>query len=177
MLQRRFNGPFNLNIYALRNPEPSREDGFNDQLVVVYDDESGATVTKVFNDFTIDPGACYAKNPLNQEGTACIVEGFHKSAYTFGFHHGRYRCLVPRRPIPVYRDRNRDGQPDRDGPLSTSSTVNLHHGNDVYRVGKTSAGCGVLRFRKAFGEFLALCDKQPGPPIFSLDVVLGVYSE
>ena len=98
---------------------------------------------------TTDPGARFAKRPMNPKGTAWVTPGVHK--FRVG-HHKRPRFLAPNAlvqdgPMWIRRDRDRDGRPtDSDGPRTHEDTgIHIHEGGSVLRpVGPWSAGCLVL---------------------------------
>lgn len=162
-----FKGTYNLNIIAWRNPN-GRLDAFDDALEIIYDNPEGETIRRLFRDYTTDPGSYYLEHPMHAQGTATMALGFHRAAYTFGRHKGRYEALVPTRPLPVIRD---------GGLLSTSSTVNMHHADGAKRIGRYSAGCQVHRTEAALEEVLWLCHKQVEAGFgskFSYNLKLGI---
>ena len=140
-------GPFDLNLVALR-AIPGTVDAFDDLLCVAYADTSGTWRLEAWP-CTTDPGRPSLENPRRADGTAIIIPGQHRAAYMLGSHKGRYPCLVPTRPIPVWRDGNRDAVVDYwNGSSSSSSAVQIHHASAlraVARVGPWSEGCIVLQ--------------------------------
>lgn len=96
---------FNLNLVAVRSATTT-PNKFDDLLYAFYK-YKGEWVVKEFN-VTVDPGAVYLQNPINDSGTAIIMPGQYKGLWKLGFHKGRYRALVQNRPVTVARDNNRD---------------------------------------------------------------------
>ena len=138
-------GEYNLNIIGVRNPQ-GRVNKFDDRLHVVYKDHRKNWVELCFP-CTTDPGLYWLKNPGRAAGTAILKAGQYRSAYMIGLHRSRYTALVQRKPVTVYRDRNRDAVLDMDPSTEQQGIygINIHHaGHDSHRVDKWSAGCTVI---------------------------------
>lgn len=79
------------------------------------------------------PHERYLLEPLRADGTPGLEAGQHRGAYTLGLHDGD-PALVPTRPLPVRRDRDRDAVFDDLGPVVLASGIRIHDGPYV-------AGC------------------------------------
>jgi hypothetical protein len=47
-------------------------------------------------------------NLLNPKGAAILVPGQYCGSHAIGLHQGKYRALRQVKPLPVYRDSNKD---------------------------------------------------------------------
>lgn len=138
-------GRYNLNIVGVRTP-PGQVNAFDDELHLIYKDEYDQWVDLAFP-CTTDPGLYWLKNPGRRAGTAILKPGQYRGAYQIGLHRGRYPALVQRKPVTVYRDRNRDDVLDMDSSTEQDGLygINIHHaGFDSHRVDRWSAGCTVV---------------------------------
>lgn len=157
-------GVYNLNIIGVRsnNAEPNR---FDDLIVVLYrDDQYNWQVFKAAA--TTDPGRYWLLNPMRVEGTAILVEGQYRGAYSLGLHKGQYTALVQRNNmVKVYRDRNKNNKLDfgEDTIQEGYFGINIHRAsayNKADDVEKWSAGCQVIQNLDDYDEFINLCSKQ-----------------
>lgn len=157
------NGDYNLNIFGIRNQDDKDANTFNDVVGVTYK-ENGKWVLKKY-DATTDPGFTGRLSPINSKGVAILVPGQHSGCWQLGLHQGKYRALVQRKPVPVYRDNNRDKKLDFD---EKSIDVGMH-GINIHRSSATgtsvrvdgwSQGCSVLANYLNFQEFISICDKS-----------------
>ena len=158
-------GPYDLNVVVLR-AIPGVADAFDDLLCVAYIDDVGAWRCEAWA-CTADPGRPGLLAPRRADGVAVVAAGQHRAAWCLGEHHrGRpdaYEALVPCRPIPVYRDANRDAVVDYGPATSTSSATNIHRASAHHRstvVGPWSEGCVVVADPQDFARFLDLCRAQ-----------------
>lgn len=154
-------GNFNLNIVSERTI-PGRPNEFDDRVHVVYRD-AGQWVHWSAKS-TSDPGLYYAKKPINVKGTASLCPGQYPGAWVIGRHKGEYSALVQDRPVSVWRDRDRDGSPDRTSPVDTGIFgINFHRANAgraSVTVDRWSAGCQVIADPLDFDEFMALVTRS-----------------
>ncbi len=163
--QRTFDGPYNLNLIALRSA-PGTINRFDDLLCVVFQREKGGPWFVEHYPCTTDPGLYWLQNPGRLAGTAALAEGQYRSGFTFGTHKGVYRCLVQNTPLRGYRDGNRDQRLDLDGPiveLPMGTGIQIHRASSTkpsVAVDKWSAGCIVLQAEHDLTRLLALCDAQ-----------------
>lgn len=153
-------GDWNLNIVAQRIANTSDTNRFDDLLTVVYQ-RSGFWYTWSAR-CTTDPGRYWVKT--SSKGAASLVPGQYRGGWRLGRHKDKYDALVPAKPLPVYRDRDRDGKPDKGGPIDVGM-----HGTNIHRasangesttVDQWSAGCIVVAAAKDFEEFMALCQQS-----------------
>lgn len=151
---------YNLNIVGIRSNDMAANT-FNDWLTVFYKLKD----QWVFFAFpaTTDPGLFWRKNPMNVKGTAIIVPGQYRRAYSIGRHNG-YPALQQTGEITVCRDANRDDVLDT-GPNVIKESghfgCNIHRANSEYastRVDKWSAGCQVIQDPTHFMFFMELCE-------------------
>ncbi|QDP48301.1 MAG: hypothetical protein Unbinned4944contig1000_25 [Prokaryotic dsDNA virus sp.] len=150
-------GAYNLNIIGVRTP-PGEVNTFDDELHVVYRDERGKWIDLCFP-CTTDPGLYWLKNPIRRAGTAILKPGQYRGSHKIGLHRGRYTALVQRKPVTVYRDRNRNAVLDMDQNTEQEGIygINIHHaGHDSHRVDKWSAGCTVIANLNDWEIFMAV---------------------
>ena len=149
---------FDLNIIGIRGR--SRLAGAFDDEIQVWYQKAGQWHCRSWP-VTTDPGVPWLENGL-AKGTAILGEGQHRGAWTFGKHRGQYDALVQCKPMPVYRDANKDRRLDLDSPIETGLWgINAHKaGRDSSAVGRWSAGCTVFKRAADFEEFMALCRQQ-----------------
>lgn len=149
------NGDYNVNIFGIRDDE-SVADTFNDLVCLLYR-VNGEWVLKRYP-ATTDPGVHYRTHLLNPNGTAILQNGYYRSAYQLGLHRGKYTALVQRKPLNLWRDKNKDNILDRDGPTFFEvAGINIHHAANTgttTRVGAHSAGCQVLSNIDDWNEFI-----------------------
>jgi hypothetical protein len=154
-----------LNIVGVRTSDPT-VNKFNDFMYVIW--RSADDWESRNYEVTTDPGLYWLDNfeELQVVGTAVLKAGQYRSAFTFGLHHSRYRALVQRTPLPVYRDSNRDNVLDFDESTIDEGMfgINIHKaGSRVEgstQVDKWSAGCQVFSKESDFNEFMSLCDQS-----------------
>lgn len=154
------NGDYNLNIFGIRTNE-YESNKFNDIIGVLYK-KNGEWILNTYK-ATVDPGLYYRKNPLNYKGTAILKEGFHKSAFKIGYHQGKYKALVQNKPLPLYRDNNKDDKLDHMKIYEETAGINIHRATNTKNmtsilVDKWSAGCQVIASYNDFDDFMKLID-------------------
>ena len=156
-------GNLNLNIIGVRNLS-GRADVFDDNILVVYRDESGWVVHSY--EATTEPGVNILKRPIVKGGTAILIPGQYRGVYKIDIHGGKrkYTALCQRNgKVRIWRDDNRDRKPDYSGPVHEGMFgINIHRqwGSDEREyTGGVSAGCQVCRSSKDFYEFMDLCNK------------------
>lgn len=152
-------GEYNLNLVGIRTDD-SESNRFNDWFCVFYN-ANGTEHYHVF-ECTTDPGLYWRLNPMNVNGTAILVEGQHWGMWEIGRHQGRYEALVQVRPVPVYRDNNKDAVLDCDTTERGLFGINGHRANakrESIQVDKWSAGCQVIADPVDYDLFMALANK------------------
>lgn len=137
-----------LNIFGIRNSD-TLANTFDDTVGVFFKDLNGRWVIKAF-DATTDPGLYYRENPMNSDGTAIIVPGFHKACYKLGVHKG-LPALEQIAPMKYVRDANKNKVLDFLYKVPgfkyfiQNGKTNIHRaGKNSKIVDKWSAGCQVL---------------------------------
>ena len=158
-----FDGPFDLNLIGLRNPNTTANK-FDDQFHLVCKDEKGLWQHFIFQ-CTTDPGSYWLENPSRVQGTAIMVHPQQaRGAYKLDLHAGKYLALCQRKPIKVWRDSNKDEILDRSGEqFEGYFGVNIHRASQarlVENVERYSAGCTVIQNFEDFDMLIHLCKKQ-----------------
>jgi hypothetical protein len=111
-------------------------------------------------------GLHYFLNPINQGGTAIMMEGQYRDVYELGLHKGQYEALVQRGPIRFVRDWNRDNKIDIDVDKAfwaQNIGANIHRSHPTIistLVGKWSAACQVLQSSKDLERLIELCKRM-----------------
>jgi len=155
--------PYNVNIVGIRRDNIGTNT-FDDFMAVMYLDKDLQSVCKVYP-ITADPGKHWLENPITPQGTAILVPGQYRSAYTVGSHRNQYTALVQTKPVKVWRDNNKDSIMDYKNIKLMSNGVfgiNIHRSNpydESYLVDKWSAGCQVFKAVDDFDEFMDICHK------------------
>ena len=151
-------GSYNLNIVGIRRYEAPNT--FDDLICVAYRDGSGE---KCFRSWpaTTEPGRHYLTNPMNRNGTAVLAPGQYVGAYLIGRHRGKYAALVQDKPLPVYRDTNRNEVAETT-PFKIDTGIfgiNIHRASargESGTVDKWGAGCQVFADPEHFAQFMNL---------------------
>ena len=159
-------GAYNLNIIGVRSNNNNKVTNlFDDLLVVIYKINTGKWQRVVYP-ITTEPGTYYmTKKILNPKGTAILVPGQYRGCWEIGKHQGKYKALVQKKPIKVYRDGNKDDVYNMDSTRIDNGVfgINIHRSNEFIKavyVNSYSAGCQVFADPKDFRRFLTLCEKQ-----------------
>lgn len=156
------NGAYNLNIIGIRTKGTKVTNLFDDYIVVIYKTAKGNEVRNIYR-ATTDPGTYFMKSPMNDNGTAIIVPGQYRGAYQIGLHKGKYKALCQRKPIKVYRDKNKDMIYDFE-PKTIQEGIfgcNIHKAGAASKyVNNWSAGCQVIAAYNDFQNLMYLANKQ-----------------
>jgi hypothetical protein len=164
----------NPNIFGIRN---------SDTLANTFDDAVGVVMTDINNASiifqcaaTTDPGTFYREAPINVDGTAIIVPGFHKDCYKVGLHKGK-EALEQIAPMLYVRDNNKNKILDFLYKIKgtkfyrQNGKTNIHRaGVDTKFVANWSAGCQVIAKESDFINFLKLVKSSVSygkPNVFS----------
>lgn len=157
-----FDGYLNLNIFGIRTKDGINS--FNDLIGIIYNDTQDKNKWKYYLfKATTDPGLYHLQNPGRVEGTAILCAKQHRAAFTFGLHRGEYECLVQCRPLPVFRDANKDALLNFNKEQDTMSGIQIHRANPAKEstvVDKWSAGCQVIANPNDFNLFMKLCKES-----------------
>lgn len=159
-------GAYNLNIIGIRSDNKNKVTNlFDDLLVVIYKTPSGKW-QRVSYSITTEPGYYYMVTKLlNPKGTSILVPGQYRGCWELGKHQGKYKALVQKKPVKVYRDGNKDEIYNLDCNRIDTGVfgINIHRSNQfstAYFVNAFSAGCQVFANPDSFTKFIKLCDKQ-----------------
>ena len=156
-------GNYNLNIFGIRTND-NTANTFNDLVGLAYFVDEMWRLN--LYDATTDPGIYYRLNPMAVSGTAILVPGYYKGAFTLGKHQGSYEALVQNKPLTVWRDVNKDNVLDFSGKTETGMFgINLHRatanaGTKSSVVDKWSAGCQVIAGYDGFIEMMEIVKKS-----------------
>jgi len=97
---------------------------------------------------TTRPGSYYLLHLLNPKGVAVLKPGQYVDSFKLGLHQGKYTAWVQAKPLPVYRDGDKDLLPEEQGPIDTGFFgINVHRASSFTiskLVDKWSAGCQVI---------------------------------
>ena len=103
------------------------------------------------------------EHPINIEGTAILKEGQYRGAYQIGLHKGKYKALVQRKVLPVYRDGNKNLVYDF-FPHSIDKGIfgiNIHKaGDNSTLIDGWSYGCQVFAKSIDFNAFMRLVERS-----------------
>ena len=158
-------GSYNMNIIGVRaKTNPVITNKFDDFIILDYKNESGKWCRQIYK-ATTDPGITYLKTPIDFKGCAMMVPGQYRGLWRIGLHRGKYKALVQRKPVSVYRDGNKNDVYDLE-PTSIQNGlfgINIHRSNEAWTrntIDQYSAGCQVFNNPTDFLSFLRLCEKQ-----------------
>lgn len=174
-------------------PEPGEVLPFgirsDDTTAGAFDDLIGYLHCTASGDFeheafvgTTDPGAYYLGQPLNVNGTAIMVPGYHEDIWVVGRHKGKYRALIQRAgTVRVWRDHNRDTVLDWNERLKVFDGwygINLHPAglHNPEKVGRWSAGCQVARRVADCRRLVKVCE-ETGQDRFSYALFTSLQLE
>ena len=152
-------GDYNLNIIGVRNSSGDASK-FDDFLNMFYK-VRGNWIWDCFQ-ITTEPGWKILKRPINEKGTAILVPDQYRGAYKIDIHK-TYPALCQRGgTVKVWRDNNRDSEPDYVGPEDEGwygINIHKHSGPDTRTdTGGSSAGCQVFKSARDFDRFMKICN-------------------
>lgn len=156
------NGAYNLNIIGIRRSGTEVTNRFDDFIVVTYKDDKSIWHKEIFQ-ATTDPGLSPIMNPANKKGCAILVPGQYRGAYKIGYHKGQYEALCQCKPLPVYRDGNKDNKYDFNPKTIDRGMfgINIHKsGTSSTIVNGWSAGCQVVSMSLNFNKLMELAHRQ-----------------
>lgn len=153
-------GIMEINIFGVRNSD-NISNKFDDRIGILYKDLGGAWQASIWEG-TTDPGEYARENPMNLDGTAIIVPGFHPKCYKFGKHKG-YDAMEQIAPMVYVRDNNKNKVLDFLYKISgwkafrQLGKTNIHYaGKDSILVDKWSYGCQVFKRLREFLMFIKM---------------------
>jgi hypothetical protein len=161
-------GEYNLNIVGVRNSSTGTRvtNQFDDCITVSFKTKRHGQQFFCYP-ATTDPGKHWMANLLNPKGAAILVPGQYSGSHAIGLHQGKYRALRQVKPLPVYRDSNKDMNYDL-------NKVKIHvglFGINIHRAAKSgvsqlidkwSGGCQVIASANNFSEFMGIIDASAG---------------
>jgi hypothetical protein len=154
-----------LNVFGVR-AATGLTNIFDDIVGVIYRNADDKWALEKFT-ATTDPGKFYLQNPMNVKGTGILVPGQYKNSHKLGLHQGKYKALVQKSPVKLFRDGNKDLTYDMD-PENTDQGLfgmNIHRANEKQEstfVDKWSAACQVLASPKEFDRLIELSEMHAG---------------
>lgn len=155
-------GDYNLNIVGVRN-DSGKADEFDDNINLFYKID-GDWVVDCYT-ATTEPGTSILQRPIVKKGTAILIPDQYRGAYKIDIHGGKrkYKAVCQRNaPVKVWRDDNRDRDPDYGGTVYKGMFgINIHRQwgpDDRDYTGGVSAGCQVFQSSKDFYEFMEICE-------------------
>ena len=155
-------GEYNLNVIGVRHKGAKVTNHFDDCLVVIYNTGNEKNVKRVFTCTTL-PGKKAMEHPMQVKGTAILKEGQYRGAWKIGYHKGKYKALCQAKPVPVYRDGNKDDKFDLN-PISIDRGIfgiNIHKaGDNSTLVDGWSYGCTVLAKSLDFNALMRLAERS-----------------
>jgi hypothetical protein len=154
--------PYELNIIGVRNSN-SVTNKFDDYIFVCYQNTAQQWETLKVK-ATTEPGLHFINKPMNANGTAVLKQGQYKGAYQLGMHRGRYKALVQRKPVTVFRTPT--GKADITSINKTQTGqfgINIHHAKGdgtTEDVNRWSAGCQVIANIDDFRKLMNLAEQH-----------------
>lgn len=108
---------------------------------------------------TTNPGGSWLKEKMNPKGCAVLKPGQYIDTWILGKHKGVYEALVQAKPVPVYRDKNKDNKSDQSGSLDIGMFgINIHRANEKLisqLIDLWSAGCQVLNEPMKYAKLIS----------------------
>ena len=151
-------GDYNVNLFGIRNTGDLHSNGFNDYLGVLYRENGEWKIFVCAG--TTDPGLASRTLPVNVLGTAILPCGQYRKCFKLGRHKGKYEALVQNVPLPLFRDRNKDGKLDFVNLQPPAMCgINFHRASDKVKsklVDSWSAGCQVVADPNDFAKIMKI---------------------
>lgn len=157
-------GDYNLNIIGIRsNKERKLTNLYDDLMVVDYTTANGHK--RVIYTITTEPGRPSLLKPINPKGAAILVPDQYRGCWEIGLHKGKYKALIQKKPVKVYRDNNKDEVFDLEPKTIENGVfgINIHRSNEMFTrntVDNYSAGCQVFNNPISYIAFMRLCEEQ-----------------
>lgn len=154
--------PYELNIIGVRS-NSRITDKFDDYIYICFKNGIGTWENHRFN-ATTDPGLHFINKPMNGSGTAILKQGQYKGTYQMGMHRGKYKALVQRKPVTVYRSKNNSRDIDTKKAIQTGQFgINIHHAKGdgtTEDVNRWSAGCQVIANINDFKKLMGFAEQH-----------------
>lgn len=154
-------GDYDVNIVGIRNSGTGQKvtNKFDDLITISF--QIGEEWIYKEWACTTDSGKAAVLNYQNPNGVARLVEGQYRGSHKIGLHRGKYKALRQKKPMKVYRDKNKDLIYDEDVIQEGIFGINIHRSNaktESYIVDNWSHGCQVFKKADDFADFMAICD-------------------
>lgn len=157
-----YSRPYELNIVGVRS-NSKITNKFDDFIYVVFKNAMGAWEQHRFN-ATTDPGLHFINKPMNKAGTAILKHGQYKGTYQIGLHRGKYKALVQRKPVTVYRSNKSGTDIEKKAATQTGQFgINIHHAKGdgtTEDVNRWSAGCQVIANINDFKKLMDMAEQH-----------------
>lgn len=132
-----------------------RPNRWNDLRTIILHDPVKGPILIHKAKATTEPGDKWTYRPMKPTGAARIRLNKKFWAWKIGKHRGTQDALIQiAGPVDVYRDRNMDFVRTGDKMFSGWFGINQHHGYNLKRVGRASAGCLVGQSVAQHEEFM-----------------------
>ena len=154
-------GDYDVNIVGVRNSDTGKfiTNAFDDVITCCFQigDEW------IYKEWlmTADSGKAAVLKYTNSNGVARLVEGQYRGSHMIGLHRGKYTALRQKKPMKVYRDKNKDLVYDEDVIQQGIFGINIHRSNaktESTLVDNWSHGCQVFKKADDFEDFMAICE-------------------
>ena len=154
-------GDYDVNIVGVRNSDTGKfvTNAFDDVITSCFQigDEW------IYKEWlmTADSGKAAVLKYTNSNGVARLVEGQYRGSHMIGLHRGKYTALRQKKPMKVYRDKNKDLVYDEDVIQQGIFGINIHRSNaktESTLVDNWSHGCQVFKKADDFEDFMAICE-------------------
>lgn len=141
--------PINLNIWGIRSNNRCTIH-YNDVIAVFYNEiiDDGDVWNLHLFEATTDPSDLLLKEPINENGTAILTEGYHPAIWKIGKHKCQYLALIQNKECNIYRDNNLNDILDFNNIERGHFGINLHRAASTKiqeEIGHYSAGCQVIK--------------------------------
>lgn len=154
-------GDYDVNIVGVRNSNTGKfvTNAFDDVITCSF--QIGDEWIYKEWPMTADSGKAAVLKYTNSSGVARLVEGQYRGSHMIGLHRGKYTALRQKKPMKVYRDKNKDLIYDEDVIQQGIFGINIHRSNaktESTLVDNWSHGCQVFKRADDFEDFMAICE-------------------
>ena len=154
-------GDYDVNIVGVRNSNTGKfvTNAFDDVITCSF--QIGDEWIYKEWPMTADSGKAAVLKYTNSSGVARLVEGQYRGSHMIGLHRGKYTALRQKKPMKVYRDKNKDLIYDEDVIQQGIFGINIHRSNaktESTLVDNWSHGCQVFKKADDFDDFMAICE-------------------
>jgi hypothetical protein len=153
---------YDVNIVGIRNSSTGKKvTNLFDDLITISYKENGEWKYFEFA-ITTEAGKKGVQQFHNTKGVAILVPNQYRSAYSIALHQGKYEALCQRKPVSVWRDKNKDLVYNESAVDTGLFGINIHRSNPKTQstfVENWSEGCQVFKKVDDFNKFLDICRK------------------